>query len=224
MSPITIAYYRAAIIIIAPTALLAAFLFHPHVGNPIDDDFLEKLAVAVTADPTHWAVVHYFSAVAIGLLTLAFIAVRGYLREAGEDSWSRFGLPFIFLGNVFYAMLPAFEFAPYAAVKAGLDPEAIQGALMPWFVSTIRISALLFTIGAVGFAVAIARIKIFSSVNRWLIPGALIVMALCRFVPLNVIQFYVQGFAGIVALFPLAYVIWKYADAQSEVRGTAHAH
>ncbi len=218
MSPTTIALFRAVIIFIAPFALLASFIFHPHVGNPIDDDFLVKLAEAVTADPTRWAVVHYFAAVAIGLLTLAFIAVRGYLHDAGEDRWSRFGLPFIVMGNLFYAMLPAFEFAPYAAVKAGFEAGTIQEVLMPWFFSTILTSALFITLGAIGFAVGIVRSNIFGTGLRWIVPAALIVMAVSRFVPLTFVQFYVQSFTGIISLFPLGYMIWKYQDSRTVVR------
>jgi hypothetical protein len=218
MSPTTIALFRAAIIFIAPLALLAAFIFHPHVGNPIDDDFLVKFDAAVTADPTRWAVVHYISAVAIGLLTLAFIALRGYLYERGENSWSRTGLPLVVMGNVFYAMLPAFEFAPYAAVKTGFEAGTIQEALMPWFFSTVLTSALLFTLGVIGFAVGIVRSNIFDTGLRWIVPVALIVMGVSRFVPLNFVQFYVQSLAGIVSLIPLGYLIWKYSDSGAVIR------
>ena len=39
------------------------------------------------------------------------------------------------------------------------------------------------------------------------------VMAVARLVPVGAVQFYVQGAAGIVALWPLAYEMWKRPEA-----------
>ena len=44
------------------------------------------------------------------------------------------------------------------------------------------------------------------------------VVAAARLVPLNAVQFYVQGAAGIVALWPLAYAMWKPARTRSAGR------
>jgi hypothetical protein len=38
-------------------------------------------------------------------------------------------------------------------------------------------------------------------------------MAVARLVPVGAVQFYVQGAAGIVALWPLAYEMWKRPEA-----------
>jgi hypothetical protein len=42
-----------------------------------------------------------------------------------------------------------------------------------------------------------------------LVAGALVIMALSRFVPLSAVQFYVQGLACYAALLPLAYAMWQ---------------
>lgn len=42
-----------------------------------------------------------------------------------------------------------------------------------------------------------------------LVAGALVIMALSRFVPLSAVQFYVQGLACYAAMLPLAYAMWR---------------
>jgi hypothetical protein len=44
---------------------------------------------------------------------------------------------------------------------------------------------------------------------------ALVIMAAARVVPLGAVQFYAQGAAGIVALWPLAYEMWKHPEARA---------
>jgi hypothetical protein len=210
MSRDSIARFRAAALAIAPAVMFAGFLYHPHLGNPTDADFLARLAEAVVADPLRWAVAHLLVAVGSGLLALAFLAVRGQLREAGEERWSGPALPFIIMGSAFYALLPAMELAPLAAATAGADLQGVQdvqAALYVWFIPTLFISASLFLIGAVGFALGIARSRIPDHRLARIVATALIVMAVSRFVPVSFVQFYVQGAAGLVALWPLAYVL-----------------
>jgi len=222
MSQNSITALRAAVVALAPAVLMASFLYHPHVGNPIDADFLAKLEAAVLADTTRWAVAHYMAAVASVLLMLAFLALRGYLRDAGEDRWSALGLPFIIIGSTLYALLPAMEFAPLTAALTGGDVQGAQAALMPWFVPTLLIGALFFALGAGAFAAAIAKSPVLSAGLSRTVVAALVVMALARFVPISTIQFHVQGVAGLLALWPLAYVMWKrplagHARANTEV-------
>jgi hypothetical protein len=40
------------------------------------------------------------------------------------------------------------------------------------------------------------------------------VLAVARFVPVGAVQLYVQGAAGIVALWPLAYEMWKHPEVR----------
>ncbi len=97
---------KIVIIIIAPAVMMLSFILHPHVGNPIDADFLEKLAAAVQADTTRWGIVHYLAGVGCGLMMLAFIAVRSHLRETASEPWSGPALPFMIMGSTLYALLP----------------------------------------------------------------------------------------------------------------------
>lgn len=209
VSATTRARWGAVIIVLAPAVLCAAFVYHPHLHGALPNN--EAVAEAVTADPTRWAVAHLGIGVGSGLLILAFIAIRSYLREAGEERWSAVALPFIVIGSTLYALLPAMEFAPLAAVEIGADAAAAQGALGPWFLPILLTGAAFFAVGAAGFAAAIARSGVLGPRLTWLVASMLVVMAAARFIPLSVVQLYVQGVAGVLALWPLAYVMWRHA-------------
>ena len=200
--------WRAAILVVAPVVLLATFLTHPYLSGRLPND--AAVAAAVADGTTLWGLVHLTTSVASGLIILAFLAVRSYLREAGEDRFSAFGLPFVVIGSTLFAVLPGMEFAPLAAAETGAttaEIEALQAALASWFVPVLISGAFAFAIGVFGFARALAVTTVGSSALTGIVVVALIVMAISRFVPLAAVQFYVQGVATIVALWPLAYVM-----------------
>src|SRR5918992_3863750 len=96
----TTSRFRAVITALAPLVLLAAFLWHPYIAGRLPND--SAIANAVADGPTRWGMAHLAAGVASGVVVLAFIAIRGLIRERGDDSWSAFGLPFIVLGSTFY--------------------------------------------------------------------------------------------------------------------------
>lgn len=207
---------HAVAAVLAPPALLAAFALHPHIAGRLPND--SAVAHAVADGPAIWGLAHVLTAVASGFVALAFIAVRGYLRDHGGDRWSGFGLPFIVIGSMLYAFLPGMEFAPLAAVEAGGDAEAAQAALTPWFLPVLMGGALVFAVGVVGFAKGIAGLDVLGPRLTALIVVALIVFAASRFVPLFVVQGYVQVAAALLALWPLAQRMWN--SAQAPMPGT----
>jgi hypothetical protein len=150
-------------------------------------------------------------------MVLAFLAIRSYLREAGEERWSILALPFIVVGSTLFTMLPGMEFAPLAASEAGVDAEAVQVALAPWFLPVLVTGAATFAIGVFAFAKGITDSRVLSRRLSRLVVGALVMMAVARLVPVGAAQFYVQGAAGIVALWPLAYEMWKRPEAARPV-------
>jgi hypothetical protein len=210
MSQATRARFGAAIVAIAPAVMLAGLFAHPYIATLPDE---AAVAEAVAADTTYWGLVHLTAAVASGLLVLAFLAIRSYLREAGEERWSILALPFIVMGSTLFALLPGMEFAPLAAADAGADVEAVQAELASWFLPILVTGAVTFAFGVFVFAKGISDSQILSRRLSRLVVGALAVMAVARLVPLGAVQFYVQGAAGIVALWPLAYEMWKHPEA-----------
>jgi len=201
----------AAIVAIAPAVLLAGFVYHPPIGNFTDPGFLAELETAVSANPTRWALAHLTIIVGSGLLILAFLSIRSYLREAGEDRWSVVALPFIVIGSTLFVMPPTFEISTLAAAASGADVQAFQAALIPLVAPAILTGAATFVLGAIGFSAGIVRSRVLSPRLTFVV-GALVVMAAARFAPLEAVQFYVQGVAGIVAMWPLAYAMLKHPE------------
>jgi hypothetical protein len=198
---------RAAIVAVAPLVLLAAFVAHPYIGLGLPDE--ASVARAAASNTFRWGISHLTVGVASALLLLAFIAIRGYLREAGEERWSARALPFVVVGGTLYAILPGMEFAALAAAETGGDVRAAQAAVEPWFIPVIVTSGVASAIGIVGFARGILSVG----------PGALGIpkfvvvafgaVAVTRIVPLTVVQFYLQSAATMIALAPLAYAMWQ---------------
>ncbi|MPZ92797.1 MAG: hypothetical protein GEU68_14455 [Actinobacteria bacterium] len=200
--------WRTTVVVVAPVVLLAVFVAHPYLSGRLPND--AGVAEAVAAGPTQWGAVHLATTVASGLIILAFLAVRSYLREAGEDRFSTLGVPFVVIGSTLFAFLPGMEFAPLAAAEMGattMEIEATQEALASWFLLVLVTGALAFAIGVFGFARSISIVTVGSRGLTRVVVAALIVMAVSRFVPLAAVQFYVQGVAVIVALWPLAYAM-----------------
>jgi hypothetical protein len=104
------------------------------------------------------------------------------------------------------------EFAPLAAAETAGDPAAAQEALESWFLPVILTAATTFAVGAFGFALAVVRSAILDRQLARLVVGALVVAAVARFVPLGAVQV-VIGVALVVALWPLAYEMWRHPDA-----------
>jgi hypothetical protein len=200
------ARYGALGVAIAPAVMLFVYLAHPFIGRIPDAD---AVAHAVHADTTWWGIVHLLTAVGSALVALAFLAIRARLRDAGEERFSAWALPFVIVGSALYGLLPRLEFAPLAAALIGADAAAAQAALQPWFIFTLATSAILFAIGIVGFARGIAAGRVLTRPLTRLVVTALLVWAAARLVPLGLVQFYVQGVAGIVALWPLAFQMWR---------------
>ena len=204
---------RAATVAIAPIVLAVAMFSHPYLSGRLPDH--AGVADAVADGTTRWALVHLAAAVASGVLVLAFLAIRGYLRERGDQSLSAIGLGFVTMGSVFYVVLPGMEFTPLAALESGGDPEAAQAALDDWFVPVLFIGAVLFAIGVGCVAAAIRRHGGLSRTLTLVVVLALIVMVASRFAPFAAAQLYVQSAAALIALWPLAWVMREKQQAPS---------
>src|SRR5215216_6979997 len=209
MSSTTRARFRAAIVAIAPAVLLFAFVYHPYISPPTDP---AAIAAAATSDTTRWGLSHLAIGVGYGLAVLAFLAIRSYLREAGEERWSILALPFIVIGSTLFAFLPAMEIAMLAPAEVGADVHAVLIALDSWFFPVLLIGAITFAVGILDFAMGIVRSGVLSPRLSWLVAGALVVMAAARFIPSGA-ALYVGGVAGMVALWPLAYEMRKHPEA-----------
>src|SRR5215203_4469095 len=149
MSTTTRARFRAAIVAIAPAVVLVGFFYHPYISPPTDP---AAIAAAAASDTTRWGFSHLGVAVGYGLVVVAFLAIRSYLSEAGEERWSILALPFIVMGSTLFVVLTGMEIGQMAAAQTGADVQAVQRALLPWFIPILLTGALSFALGVLGFA------------------------------------------------------------------------
>jgi hypothetical protein len=196
---------RALLVAAGPVLLAAALLWHPPLPGRLPDS--AGVAEAASADITRWGLSHVAAALASGAVAVAFVAVRGHLRERGDGLASAVGLGLVLIGSTMYAVLPGMEFAVVAAHETGADLAETQAALESWFVPILVVGAVTFAFGTVLFAVAVARAASFARIPTIIIASALVVFGLSRVVPVGVVQFYVQSVAALVALLPLAVAI-----------------
>ena len=143
---------------------------------------------------------------AAALVLLAFLSVDAFLREYGRSGMSAVGVPFIVIGSVLFAFLPAMEIAMLGAHGAAVDVEEVLLGMNAWFQPILLAGAAVFAVGVAFFAVAIARSRVLGGRMTWLVVGALVVTAVARFVPLGA-ALYLGGAALVVALLPIAVVM-----------------
>lgn len=211
---------RAVAVAAAPVVLAVGLVAHPYLADPLDRT---ELGRTVAADTTLWGLAHVTVAAGSALIALAFLAIRSFLRDAGEDRWSAPALPLVVAGSVLFAVLPGIELAPMAAADAGGDPAAVQRALDPWFIPILATASLTFGLGVLGFARAIQRADVLSRPTARMAATALVILAVVRFVPLSIAQLYVHAAAAIIALWPIAYRMWR-RPAALAARSAPHLH
>lgn len=200
--------WQITVLAVAPVTLLLALAAHPFIEGRLPNQ--TAIAEQVVAGTTRWGVVHLAAALASALIAVAFLAVRRYLHEAGEDRLSGLGTPLVIVGSTLYAVMPGMEFAVLAAADTGATTAEIAevlDAIGPWFMAVLIGSGLTFGLGAISFVGSITASKIASARIRQVVSVALIVMALSRIVPLSATQFYIHGLAAVVAMWPLAYIM-----------------
>lgn len=155
----TRARFGAVAVALAPAVMLVALVGHPFLARLPD---AVAVAEAVEQSTTRWGIVHLLTAVGVSLTALAFLAIRAWLRDAGEDRFTPWALPWVILGSALYGLLPGLEFAPMAAARAGGDVAGVQAALEPWFITILATSVIIFAVGIFGFARGIAASGILS--------------------------------------------------------------
>lgn len=195
--------YRVAMTGLAPALLLVAVVYHPPLGDLRDNDAVTS---ALVSDTTRWAIAHVVVGVAAALLVLSFLAVETFLRDRGAPEATRpaaLGVPFVVVGSVLFAFLPAMEIAMLGVHEAGGDVVASMNEMDTYFIPTLVVSAALFAGGMILFAVAVARSHVLGRGLTAVVVGALVVAALSRFAPFGP-ALYVNAAALLVALVPLA--------------------
>ena len=193
--------WAAAVVLLAPVLLLGALIYHPYLPRFSND---AAVAEELISDPTRWGVSHFAIGLCAGLLVVALLVVADFLRAAGEVTVITLAVPFLVIGSVLFAFLPAMELGMLAVHEGGGNVREILPELSTWFVPIYLASAITFAIGMLGLALAVSRSRVLDPGVTRVVVIALVVTAAARFVPLGA-ALYVTGIAGVVALWPLAY-------------------
>jgi hypothetical protein len=200
---------EAGAVLFGPLFLMVAIIYHPYIADLTNPS---EVAGAMTQGTARWGLVHIAVGAGFGFLLLSFLGVRSYLRDAGEQRWSALAVPFLVIGTIFSAFLPAMETGIVAAVGTGADPVALQNNLSTWFVPILFSSAVLSGIGVVLLAAGIVSSGAFDAQRARIIAGVLVLLAASRFVPQGR-ALYAGALAGVVALTPIAVQMWRGAHA-----------
>lgn len=204
---------QALVVALAPALLLTGIIYHPYLVRLTNSD---DVAAAAGANTTRWGLAHLVVGLGFALSAAAFVALRSFLRKAGDQRWSAVAVPFAVVGSALAVFLPAMEIAMVAVAEAGADLEAVLSELQAWFLAMQLLAALTFEVGAIGFAAAILSSEVLGTRLRRVAAVALVVSATTRFIPLGAVL-YLGAVAGVVALWPLAYAMWKPVAAKAMV-------
>jgi hypothetical protein len=204
---------QVLIVALAPAVLLAGIIYHPYLARLTNGD---DVAAAAGENTTRWGLSHLVVGLGFALSAAAFVALRNFLDDAGDRGWSAKAVPFAVVGSALAVFLPAMEIAMVAVAEAGADLAAVLTELQAWFLAMQILAAVAFQIGAVGFALAIMATDVLSPQVRRVAAVALVVSAAARFVPLGAVL-YIGAVAGVVALWSLAYAMWKPAEQRTQV-------
>jgi hypothetical protein len=109
---------RVAILFVAPIVLLAGILVHPYVGTYLE---MHVVADAVTRAPEMWVASHLIIPVGMSLVLLGVVVIRGEFHRSGEDRWSLFAVPLLYVGGAVWAAIAALEITYGAVAHSGGD-------------------------------------------------------------------------------------------------------
>jgi hypothetical protein len=210
---------RVGLVALAPVAMLGALIYHPYIPRLNND---AAVAAELAADPTRWGLSHLAVGVAAALLLLALLVVVAELRAAGEQVWTAMAAPFVVLGSILFAFLPAMEIGALAVHEAGGDVPAVLAEMGRWFVPILVAGSAAFAVGVLALAAAVVRSGLLARGTAGLVAAALAVLAGARFAPFGV-ALYVGGAAGIAALWPLAAHLWGRTATTRVTRSPAAA-
>jgi hypothetical protein len=218
MSETTLNRVRAVLIGIAPVLLLIGFLYLPYVSDWTDE---AKIADKVADDSTRWAWANIILATSLGLMLASAVIIRMHLGEtAGEQRWGPLALLLLLVGGALFLLASADLGAVYAA-GAGQDLEAYTRSSQDWLALRM-VASVIFGLGWLSLAMAIYKSRVLPKQQTWASVAGFVVLTVMLFVPMGW-ALYVAGVAAVVALWPMAYLLWAPSSEGMMMSRPAHA-
>jgi hypothetical protein len=204
MSEQTQQQLRAVTVAVAPVVLLAGFLSHPYVADPMDPS---EIAAAAAADPGRWGLAHIVLAVGLAFSLLMFFAVRTHLRGIGENRWSFVSVPLAAVGLTMFAFIVGVDgLGGRAAAEIGAEAAYFEEAYD--LTLPVQLAAGIFTaLALLALALAVASSGLLAGAMRVIVVVAFLVVAASLFVPMGWAA-YVGSPAFVVGAWPVAYAMW----------------
>ena len=175
MWEVTQARLRAAAVSF-PALFTLGLLVAPQIKH---SESVAALIAKAVDDPTGWQWRWFLAATGITFELISLIAIRSYLRSAGENLWSFLAVPLIIVGfsALMYTQAKTSALAP--AIEAGASGQAMMEASIPPVALVYAPVLLLGTSGWVCLIVGIWRSHILSRAMTWTV--ALASIARCGY-------------------------------------------
>ena len=218
MWEVTQARLRAAAVSF-PALLVLGLLVVP---GPKHSESAAALIAQAVDDPTGWQWGWFLAATGITFELISLIAIRSYLRSAGENLWSFLAVPLIIVGfsALMYTQASASSLA--AAIEAGASGQAMLEASGGPPMALIYAPVLLLgTPGWVCLIVGIWRSHILSRAMTWTVALASIARFLTSTSQVDWIALYGLRLSIFLFYAPLAWRMWIDSSKAAVVGRTA---
>lgn len=200
---------RAAVVLAAPVTLLVGWLLEPYVDNPTDPVLLGQ---AVAAGPDRYLWSQLILGVALVLLMLSMVAIRYYMRDAGEDRWSFLAVPLLLTGfGAAMFVTGAAAVGTWTTVQLGGGGDEVARFIDQAHRVGLPVSGIgfiLIDLGLVTLAVAVKKSGILTEGAAWTVVGAFILSVVAGFIPTGW-ALRVVGVGLLIGLWSIGYRMWQ---------------
>jgi len=224
MSEVTMARLRA-VAVVAPFIPLLGFIYL--VGDVPEDPYdFEAVWAIYAADPERQWWARLLAAIWLGLSVVQIVAIRSYLRAAGDKLWSFFAVPLITMAYSLLIFMYADEAGMLVAVEAGASVEAVWNTRWNsgFGVNLFLVMLPFLSLGMVCFLVGLWRSHVLSRAMTWVVIFSAVARVGVGRVPLDwwVFQYGTPLLTALIFL-PIAYQMWVDSAKPAVVGQTAAA-
>ena len=213
-----------AVVVVAPFIPLFGFVYL-HAGVPENAYDLEAAWAMRAADPERQWWSFLLGAISMGLSVLQIVAIRSYLRSAGENLWSFLAVPLITMGSALTIFVFASEAGMLVAVEAGASVEAVwDTAWNTDFGINVYLGMMLplVLLGMVCLLVGLWRSHVLSRAMTWVVVFGAVARPVMGGAPVGWVLWLIP-LADALVFLPIASQMWVDSAKAAVVGRTAEA-
>ena len=224
MSEVTMARLRA-VAVVAPFIPFLGFIYL--MGDVPEDPYdFEAVWAIQAADPERGWWARLIATIWMGLSVVQIVAIRSYLRAAGDKLWSFFAVPLITMAYSLLIFMYADEAGMLVAVEAGASVEAVWNTRWNsgFGVNLFLVMLPFLSLGMVCFLVGLWRSHVLSRAMTWVVIfSAVARVGVGRVFPVDWVFQYGTLLATALIFLPIAYQMWVDSAKPAVVGRTAEA-